>query len=134
MALTTQQIADVRRFAGYPALGVDTPADDSRDFAYGFVSPGVWQTLQHRLTNLTAENETTLVNIYLTNLYTLEIAIVGASTNLDTSKAAVWEHNANEVADREKLFDGWRRRMCQFLGIAPGPALGDSGMPKLVRA
>ena len=133
MALTTQQIADVRRFAGYPALGVDTPADDSRDFAYGFVSPGVWQTLQHRLTNLTAENETTLVNIYLTNLYSLETAIVGASTNLDTSKAAVWEHNANEVADREKLFDGWRRRMCGFLGIAPGPDLGSSSMPRLVR-
>ncbi len=135
MSLTTQQQADVRRFAGYPALGTDTPADDSRDFAYGFVSPGIWQTLQHRLNNLTPENETTLVNIYLANLYTLETAVYGASANLDTDQAAVWKHNANEVADRQNLFNLKRREMCGFLGIAAGPALqGSSGMTRLVRA
>ena len=133
MSLTTQQIADVRRFAGYPMLGEDTPADDSRDFAYGFVSPGVWQTLFHRLNNLTPENENTLTTIYLTNLYTLENAIVSASSNLDTSQASVWVHNPNEVSDREKLFDKWRRRMCGFLGIAPGPALGTGNGARLVR-
>jgi hypothetical protein len=134
MALTTQQQADVRRFAGYPALGTDTPADDSRDFAYGFVSPGVWQTLQHRLNNLTPENETTLTTIYLTNLYTLENAIPAAAANLDTDEAAVWKHNKTEIAERMALFDNWRRRMCRFLGIAPGPGLGASSMPRLVRA
>ena len=128
MALTAEQTADVRRFAGYPALGTDTPADDSRDFAYGWVSPGVWQTLFHRLENLTPENETTLTTIYLTNLYTLETAIVGAAANLDTAAAAVWTRNPTEVADRMKLFDDWRRRMCAFLGIAPGPSLGRGGL------
>lgn len=132
MALTDQQIADVRRFAGYPALGTDTPADDSRDFAYGWVSPGVWQTLQHRLTHLTAENEQSLVTVYLTNLATLESAIVGAGDNLDTDVAAVWTRNKSEVSDRTRLFDSWRRRMCGFLGIAPGPALGQGGL-RLVR-
>lgn len=128
MALTAQQTADVRRFAGYPALGTDTPADDSRDFAYGWVSPGVWQTLFHRLANLTPENETTLTSIYLTNLYALETAIVGAAANLDTAQAAVWTRNPTEVSDRMKLFDDWRRRMCNFLGIAPGPSLGRGGV------
>ncbi len=128
MALTAQQIADVRRFAGYPMLTTDTPADDTRDFAYSFVSPGVWQTLYHRLNNLTPENETTLTTVYLTNLYALETALPAASANLDTAEAAVWKHNQNEVRDRQRLFDDWRRRMCAFIGIPPGPTLGSGGI------
>lgn len=126
MALTAQQLADVRRFCGYPLLG-DTVADDSRDFAYGWVSPGTWQTLQHRLTSLRAEEESILISTYLTNLYALETAITGAGANLDTDAAAVWTRNKNEVSDRMKLFDGWRRRLCGFIGIAPGPSLGNGG-------
>lgn len=124
--LTDQQMADVRRFAGYPMLA-DTVADDSRDFAYGWVSPGVWQTLEHRLTNMRPEEESILIGTYLTPLYTLETAITGAGTNLDTDQAAVWTHNKNEVSDRTKLFDQWRRRMCYFIGVAPGPSLGNGG-------
>jgi len=126
MALTAQQMSDCRRWAGYPLLG-DTVADDSRDFAYGFVSPGVWQTLQHRLTNLRPEEEATLINVYLANLTLLESDIPAARANLDTDVAAVWEHNAKELDDRMRLFDNWRRRMCKFIGVAPGPALGDGG-------
>ena len=124
--LTAQQMADCRRFAGYPMLA-DTQADDSRDFAYGWVSPGVWQTLQHRLTNMRPEEESILINTYLTQLNTLEAAIYGAGANLDTDQAAVWIHNKNEVSDRSKLFDQWRRRMCWFIGVAPGPSLGNGG-------
>ncbi|KVW15397.1 hypothetical protein [Burkholderia cepacia] len=124
--LTAQQMADVRRFAGYPMLA-DTVADDSRDFAYGWVSPGVWQTLEHRLTNMKPEEESILINTYLTPLYTLETAITSAGDNLDTDVAAVWTHNKNEVSDRTKLFDQWRRRMCYFIGVAPGPSLGNGG-------
>ena len=131
MTLTAQQLSDTRRFAGYPLLA-DTVADDSRDFAYGWVGPGVWQTLEHRLTNLRAEEESTLINTYLTTLATLEGQITGAGANLDTDAAGPWTHNRNEVADRTALFDLWRRRMCGFLGIAPGPALGD-GVTRLVR-
>jgi hypothetical protein len=124
--LTAQQMADVRRFAGYPMLA-DTQADDSRDFAYGWVSPGVWQTLEHRLTNMRPEEESILITTYLTPLYTLETAVTGAGDNLDTDAAAVWTHNKNEVRDRTKLFDQWRRRMCFFIGVAPGPSLGNGG-------
>lgn len=133
MALTAAQIADVRRFAGYPALGTDTVATDDRDVAYGYFLPGVWwQTLYHRLRNLTPENEATLIAVYLTNLTSLEAAIVAAGANLDTESAAVWKRNQNEVGDRMRLLDGWRRRMCAFLGVAPGPGLGNGGM-QLVR-
>lgn len=129
--LTDQQQADVRRFAGYPMLA-DTVAGDSRDFAYGWVSPGVYQTLYHRLQNMRPEEESILVNTYLTNLYTLEAAIPSSGEDLDTNKAAVWERNPQEVGDRMDLFDQWRRRMCFFIGVPPGPSLGD-GTADLVR-
>lgn len=128
MALTAQQTADVRRFAGYPSLGTDTPADASRDFAYGWVSPGVWQTLFTRLENMPPETENTLISVYLSALYKLEAAIVSASDNLDTDQAAVWKRNRNEVSDRTNIFDQWRRRMCNLIGIAPGPYLGEGGL------
>lgn len=103
----------------------DTVADDSRDFAYGFVSPGIWATLNHRLNNMRPEEESILVNTYLANLYTLEAAIPASGADLDTKVAAVWERNENQVSDRLDLFDTWRRRMCFFIGVHPGPTLGD---------
>lgn len=127
VALSAQQLSDTRRYAGYPLLA-DTVADDFRDLAYGWVSPGVWQTLQHRLTNLRPEEESTIVNVYLAALATLESAIPGAGANLDTDQAAVWKHNKDEVRDRSRLFDAWRRRLCGFIGIAPGPTLGSGGV------
>lgn len=131
MALSDAQKADVRRYAGYPSLG-DTVADDSRDFAYSFVSPGVWNTLFHRLNTMRPEEEAVLVNVYLTNLTTLEAAIPAAGENLDTDQAAVWKRNKSEVDERVALFNRWRRQMCNFIGIAPGPTLGDGTM-RLVR-
>ena len=132
--LTAAQNSDVRRFAGYPLLA-DTVANDSQDFAYGWVSSGVWQTLEHRLTNLRPEEEATLISVYLTNLTALEVAIVGAGDNLDTNVAAVWTRNTKEVSDRMDLFDDWRRRMCYFIGIAPGPSLGsDDGSVSIGRS
>lgn len=122
--LTDQQKADVRRFAGYPMLA-DTVADDSRDFAYGWVSPGVWNTLEHRLNNIRPEEETRLVSVYLTNLALLEQDVVDSRDNVDTKQAAVWYRNEQEIAEKRDLFDDWRRRMCYFIGIAPGPSLGD---------
>lgn len=128
MALSAQQTADVRRFAGYPSLGIDTPADTARDFAANWVLPGVYQTLFTRLQNLTPETENTLTNVYLANLYQLEQQILGAAANLDTDVAAVWTRNKSEVGDRTKLFKQWRREMCALIGLVPGPYLGQGGM------
>lgn len=123
MALTDAQKAAVRRYAGYPQVGANHTTDASRDFAYGWTLPGVWETLSSILDNLRPENETTLINVYLTKLDALETAITGAGDNLDTDVAAVWTRNKNEVGDRTSLFRQWRREMCAFLGIAPGPSL-----------
>ena len=127
MALTDAQIVDVRRFMGYQLSGTTMTVTDDQDIVY-LVFGMRQMSLHTRLANLSVSEEAVLVNIYLTNLTTLETAIIGASDNLDTDAASVWTHNKQEVGDRFGLFDAWRRRLCGFLGCAPGPALGEGGM------
>jgi hypothetical protein len=123
---TDAQKADVRRFVGYAALGgVNSGMQSYRFFTqYGF--------LEWKLQNLSNEEGAVVVNTYLTNLNTLEQAIIAAAGNLDTDSASVWHHNKNEVADRTALFDDWRRRLCAFLGIPPGPGLGQAASLAIV--
>lgn len=121
--LSDQQLSDVRRYAGYPLQG-DVTLDDRRDTAWGWVAPMIWQTLNHRLENLRPEEEFRIVS-FLTAISGLETDVLSATDNLDTDQAAVWVHNKNEVADRMRLYRMWRRELCGFLGVPPGPALGD---------
>jgi hypothetical protein len=110
---------DVRRFCGYPAYGFGPSGFQGWRFfqAYGL--------LEYRLNNMDP-TEGAVVQTYLGNLRTLEAAIPAASANLDTDKAAVWTHNKNEVRDRTRLFDDWRKRLCAFLGVPPGPSFSTS--------
>jgi hypothetical protein len=64
------------------------------------------------------------VRRYIGTLATLELAVPAASAGLDTEQAATWTRNKDEVAERLRLFDTWRRRLCGFLGVEPGPDLG----------
>jgi hypothetical protein len=36
------------------------------------------------------------------------------------------------MRERSNLFDDWRRRLCAFLGLPPGPGLGDGGIALVV--
>ncbi|MGZ5029001.1 MAG: hypothetical protein ACXWAT_00870 [Methylobacter sp.] len=126
MSFTDAERTDIRRFCGYPMYG----GQPVQAFGYRFSTH--YGTLEFKLNNMQASEEAVVRTTYLANLATLETAIVGASANLDTAKAAVWEHNKNEVRDRERLFDDWRRRLCQFLGVPPGPGMGDSGIRLVV--
>lgn len=118
MAFTNAEKVDIRRFLGYQAYGAGPSGFQGWRFfqAYGLV--------EFRLNNMASEEESVVRLTYLQNLYVLETAIVKASANLDTDKAAVWTHNKNEVADRERLFASWRIKFCAFLGIPPGEGLG----------
>lgn len=120
-SFTDQQKVDIRRFAGYPAYG-----DGDVVFPYPWIMRQ-YLALEYRLNHMDVNEGTTLTTIYLAQLYTLELAIPGAGANLDTDRAAVWFHNKQEVRDRLRLFDSWRRRMCQFIGIPPGPEFGSGG-------
>lgn len=120
-SFTTAQKVDIRRFCGYPQFGNTPSSFQSYRFfqAYG--------TLEYRMQNMLVEESAVVLNVYLANLTALEAAIPATSANLDTDKAAVWTHNKNEMRDREALFSNWRVKLCQFMGIPPGPGLGSPG-------
>lgn len=125
MAFLPNELTDIRRFCGYPAYGAGPSGFQGWRFfqAYGL--------LEYRLQNL-APAEETVVRNYLTQLYGLENDLVGTTTRLDTDQAAVWTRNARELRERTSLFDDWRRRLCGFMGVPPGPALSDGNVTLVV--
>jgi hypothetical protein len=112
---------DIRRHCGYPAYGADASGNMGWRFftAYG--------ALEYRLNNLLPAEESVVTN-YITVINQLEAVVPCVSDNLDSDAAAGWRHNENELADRLRLLDGWRRRLCAFLGVPPGEGLGNSGV------
>jgi hypothetical protein len=124
-SFTDAQKTDVRRYCGYPAYGAGASGFQGWRFfqAYGL--------MEFRLNNLSDAEIAVVVN-YLTTLATLETAITDASSRLDTETAAVWTRNPYEVRERAALFDDWRRRLCGFLGLPPGPGLGDGSLALVV--
>lgn len=111
---------------GYSVSG-DSTSNPFRELVYSDVSY-MGLSLDYRLQHLQPEEENVVRTVYLVKLAKLETDITNAADNLDTDVAAVWKHNEHEVRDRTKLFDTWRRRLCQFLGFAPGFYLGDGGL------
>lgn len=128
--LTSAQIVDTRRFMGYSLTG-NIALSGYRELVYSEVSfLGI--SLDTRLANMSSDEETILINKFLTPLNTIEDGISNASDSLDTDQAAVWYHNKSEVNDRTALYNKRRRDLCEFLGFAPGPHLGD-GTVRVVR-
>ena len=66
----------------------------------------VYGLMEFRMNNL-SRAETKLAQRYLVTLRGLETRA--------------------EDHDRARLFDNWRRRLCGFLGIVPGPLLEEEG-------
>jgi hypothetical protein len=125
MAFTDSEKTDIRRHCGYPAYGGTPQGFNGWRFyqAYG--------TLEYRMQMLSGAEEG-VVRHHLATLAQLEAAIPAVSTTLDTAQAAVWTRNADELRERTRLFDDWRRRLCGFLGLPPGPALADAGLRLVV--
>jgi hypothetical protein len=125
MAFLESQLVDIRRFCGYPVYGVGASGFQGWRFfqAYGL--------LEYRMQNLAPEEETVVLN-YLSQLHVLECGVTGVATHLDTAQASVWTRNPQELRERVRLFDEWRRRLCGFMGVPPGPALGDGNFELVV--
>lgn len=125
MAFTDAEKTDVRRFCGYPAYGAGAAGNAGWRFfqAYG--------ALEYRLNNL-APAEECVVRGQLATLRTLEAAVPAAGDNLDTDSASVWRRNRSELRDRERLLADWSRRLTGFLGVPPGPGLGNDGVRWIV--
>jgi hypothetical protein len=125
MAFTEHERTDVRRFCGYPAFGAGTQGFQNWRFFQ------VYGLLEFRINYLTGTEEA-VVRRYLATLSQLEQQIPAASAGLDVDKAGPFSRNPGELGERVRLFDGWRRRLCGFLGVPPGPALGDGGLRLVV--
>jgi hypothetical protein len=125
MAFNEPERTDIRRFCGYPAYGLGNAG------LQGWRFYQVYGVLEFRLQHLTGSEEA-VVRRYLETLANLERAVPDSGSNLDTEAASVWKHNRDEVRERTSLFDDWRRRLCGFLGVPPGPALGTGGTTLVV--
>jgi len=125
MAFTDAEKTDIRRFCGYPAYGAAPVGMQTWRFYQ------VYGLLEFRMNNL-SDAETAVVRRYLATLTALEIAVPRSAENLDTDQAAIWTRNRDEPRDRSMMFDAWRRRLCGFFGIPPGPALTDGGLTLVV--
>lgn len=127
-AFTDQQLTDIRRFCGYPAKG-----DGNVVFPFPWIMRQ-YLALEYRLQHLSQTDGSTLIDQYLTPLYAIEQSLGAVWQNLDTAQAAVWTHNANEQRDKVAAFGYWRRRLCAFLQVPPGPELrgGDGAMQMVV--
>ncbi len=125
MAFTEAERTDVRRYCGYPAFGAGTSGFQNWRFyqAYGM--------LEFRLNYLTGSEEA-VVRRYIGTLESLEAAVPAAAAGLDVGKAGPFERNPDEIRERSRLLDDWRRRLCGFLGVPAGPALGDGGVRVVV--
>ena len=125
MAFSASERTDIRRHCGYPAYGVGASGFQGWRFfqAYGL--------LEYRVQNLAAAEEA-VARGYLVQLTSLEADIPATAARLDTEQASVWTRNPQETRDRAALFDDWRRRLCGFLGIPAGPALGERGIVMVV--
>ena len=125
MPLTDTETTDVRRFCGYPALGVAES---------GFI---IWQyygqnvQLEYRIAHL-SNPELMVVRRYLATLINMEVGVPKTAENLDTDQASVWTRNKNEMRDRLTLFDEWRKRLCGFIGVPPGPALASGNLTLII--
>ncbi|GAN86141.1 hypothetical protein LU298_13595 [Komagataeibacter intermedius] len=118
--LMDDELAQARRYMGYPAMGSQDSGMQSWRFfrVYGF---NEW-----RLRNL-APAECAQARAFIMQCQMLEDAIMAATANLDTDRAAVWTRNRTEVTDRFTLYTRWRVQLCNFLGIPPGPGLRGMG-------
>lgn len=112
MALSETEKTDARRFCGYPALGANVANPTG--------------ALEYRLLNLSVSEEA-VTRTYLANLRMLEAAIPAMAAGLDTAQAASWTRNAEEYRERSQVFADWRRRLCGFLGVSPGPDMAAGG-------
>lgn len=118
--LTDDEKANARRHMGYPPIGSGPGAFEGWRFFQRY------SLMEYRFDNMSPSEET-IFRGYLTKCTTLDDAVLTSGDNLDTDEAAVWTRNKTEHADRERLYRSFRLRLCNALGVHPGPNLEQSG-------
>src|SRR5260364_4063 len=127
MAFTGAEKIQIRRFCGYPVFG------NSPGTGLGYRFLPYYEALEWKMNHLCAEEERLVREMYLPRLAQLETDLFDQTReNLDTDAATGWTHNQAEHRDRAALFDDLRRRFCGYLGVPPGPDLGQGGIRVMV--
>jgi len=106
---------NIRRFCGYSVAG------SASSSVYFFSVNG---DLEWKMNNLSSDEYIQARDI-LTQLLSLETSFWGAASTMDTASAAAWVRNPSELENRRDMLVMARRYLCDFLGVVPGPALGD---------
>lgn len=117
--LTEEQLVYVREFCGYPPK-----RKDGNVIVMGvlFTQSG---ELEYALEQLTPIENGRVVK-YIDDLKKLQTGIMAAVDNADTSQAAVWTRNKDEMEEREGAYQAMRFRLCNFIGVKPGPFLAQT--------
>ena len=124
-SFTDAETADMRRFCGYPVYGVGTA---------GFVGDrffAAWGQLEYKMVNLRPE-EFQVARMYLAAALPAGDGDHHGVGDAECRSGGAVQAQRAEMRERRALFDGWRRRLCGFLGVPPGPALGDGGLRLVV--
>ncbi len=114
---------DIRRMCGYGSYGFGATGF----FEMGWFLPN-YQVLELRMNSLTASEFSRVSNLYLANLLQIEQDIFNTRLTVNIDTAAIYKRNLNEGRERHAEFDWWRRQLCKFFGIMPGPELSGAGM------
>jgi len=124
---TEQEKVDLRRHAGYAAYG--SPNVQNLGWRF-FLRTGQFEFI---LLNLTDQECDTIRNDYLSKCQTLYDDIYQVRNNSDTSQAAVWYRNKNELEERKSNYYWHCEMLCKFMmGPIYGPSLGDGSITMVV--
>lgn len=110
MAFTAVELVELRRFAGYPGLGVA-----------GIPATVAAAAFEAALAGVSPEEEALIRSTTLPRLRAADEAVASAMATADTKKAAVWERNPNALAEATAYFGMLRRGFVDLFGLPLGP-------------
>jgi hypothetical protein len=122
VVLSTQDMVDCRRHLGYGFYGATS---NNRTLMYWRYF-AQYNTLEYRLANLQDEEASIVIDTYLPILNQLELQPAvsgngGDDDDLDTSRAAVWYRNPDEIGERIRLYKHYCQTLAGVLQVPMGP-------------
>lgn len=125
MSLTTDEGVAIRRFMWYGMLG------NQNVQAFGYRWATNFGLLQFRISNLLPQEEA-YVRTLISQCETLEQGLLNVQADMDTASAGPWKRNPQQLKENIRLYTFWRKKMCEFFQLPPGPAFATSSQISVV--
>lgn len=113
MILDTEKVT-ARRLMWFPMLG----AFNTQAFGYRWATE--YGLLEFRMNSMGPQEEEQF-RALLSQCLNLENNILNVSADLDTDTAGPWKRNKAQLRENTQLYTMWRLKLCQFIGLNPGP-------------